>query len=257
MFTPILSTLIIASEILESCSLTVWSVHKHGDVVSLEDLPAAPFQMYMLSRSWPQSVCQIHRDQHSHGCEIFKNVTDWSVHGLWPSNFTGADPSYCGGPEFQVQQLQPIIPQMLQMWPNVFADETAAEFWQHEWKRHGTCAMASGAFSSQLGFFKRVLQLHETMSLREVLHSAGINPSKHGVSVRSLAGAISDAVHVRFEMQCKYDAVLQIDLPMEIRICYSLNWKLVDCYDDGNESYRLLDCKDDTVVYLPIENTDV
>ena len=72
---------------------------------------------------------------------------DFSIHGLW------VDPvSYCQNISFDYGALAPILPRLQQDWRSCY--ETNAEFWAHEWEKHGTCFNMT-----QLDYFSRGLDL--------------------------------------------------------------------------------------------------
>lgn len=61
---------------------------------------------------------------------------DWTIHGLWP------DPhNFCGEEEFDMAQLDSILPEMKKHWPSCPEFHSSVnEFWGHEWSKHGTCS---------------------------------------------------------------------------------------------------------------------
>eukprot|EP00049_Salpingoeca_infusionum_P018054 m.355537 g.355537 ORF g.355537 m.355537 type:complete len:154 (+) comp17273_c0_seq1:176-637(+) len=73
-----------------------------------------------------------------------------TIHGLWAQ---WADD--CSGPSFNVTELDPILNQMNTDWPSCVGHSTNADFWAHEWSKHGTCSNLE-----QLKYFQTVLRLY-------------------------------------------------------------------------------------------------
>ena len=84
-----------------------------------------------------------------------RTCSRFTIHGLWPENLDGTWPQFCNTTPFNVTALHDILPLLKASWPSVFSK--SASFWQHEWRRHGTCAM--GKFATERDFFASVLQL--------------------------------------------------------------------------------------------------
>eukprot|EP00440_Ansanella_granifera_P068019 gb/GFBE01073788.1/.p1 GENE.gb/GFBE01073788.1/~~gb/GFBE01073788.1/.p1 ORF type:complete len:151 (+),score=31.89 gb/GFBE01073788.1/:1-453(+) len=74
----------------------------------------------------------------------------WTIHGLWAEWNNG-----CSGPEFDESQISSIEDQLKQSWPSCYGESTA-EFWGHEWSKHGTCSGLSEA-----AYFQKALDLKD------------------------------------------------------------------------------------------------
>eukprot|EP00105_Crassostrea_gigas_P039000 XP_019923148.1 PREDICTED: ribonuclease Oy-like isoform X2 [Crassostrea gigas] len=73
-------------------------------------------------------------------CNMTAVPDNWIIHGLWPSNFTGANPRNCSS-FFDVSQIpQNIAKEMNRQWPNLNKNESNDQFWDKQWRMHGSCA---------------------------------------------------------------------------------------------------------------------
>lgn len=62
-------------------------------------------------------------------CNMTAVPDNWIIHGLWPSNFTGANPRNCSS-FFDVSQIpQNIAKEMNRQWPNLNKNESNDQFW--------------------------------------------------------------------------------------------------------------------------------
>ena len=81
------------------------------------------------------------------------------MHGLWPERRDGTWPQFCApGDDLNVEEIADLVPEMERVWPSWSSDDEA--FWNHEWARHGTCAMST-IRGHQHRFFETVLRLHD------------------------------------------------------------------------------------------------
>merc|ERR1711865_777863 len=86
--------------------------------------------------------CWDFRLQNVQGC-----TTGWGIHGLWPQWQES-----CSQTPFDKSQVADIMDDLNTHWPS--CQGSAEQFWDHEWKKHGTC---SGM--SQHAYFQKALSL--------------------------------------------------------------------------------------------------
>jgi ribonuclease I len=78
---------------------------------------------------------------------------------------------------------------------------SSANFWAHEWNKHGTCALRQ--LPSEHAFFEAVLKLNARHDLRAALRTAGIVPSvSHAYPKHEVAAAIRNAHGVDALIHC-------------------------------------------------------
>ena len=85
------------------------------------------------------------------GCSYF------TIHGLWPENYNATWPQYCSKQPFSAAAVVDLLPRLHHEWPSVFGK--GVKFWEHEWRRHGTCA--TDTLPTEHDFFGAVLELHQ------------------------------------------------------------------------------------------------
>lgn len=86
-------------------------------------------------------------------------------------------PSNCRGASFDETALEPIKTELQDRWPSIKSENNSG-FWEHEWKKHGRCAVQDRpAFDSELTYFKLGLEWNKKFNLKDALTNAGITPS--------------------------------------------------------------------------------
>ena len=100
---------------------------------------------------------------------------EWSIHGVWPSKNKSMGPAFCNNStKFLLEDLKDIRPELDVKWIDVFKGKKPGDFWEHEWSKHGTCALNISSMDSQLNYFKTGLKLFK--NLKEILEKVGIHP---------------------------------------------------------------------------------
>lgn len=108
-----------------------------------------------------------------------------AVHGLWPNFSNGSSPYFCGDEAFAPGQLgSELLGDMAILWGCFWPDcappsgQGNLGFWNHEWTKHGTCAIQDSAvMPTQKEFFSSVLRLKRATPLLQILAAVGIVPS--------------------------------------------------------------------------------
>ncbi|TMW61530.1 hypothetical protein Poli38472_012721 [Pythium oligandrum] len=110
-----------------------------------QDAPVE-FDFYVLAQSWLPEFCR-GKELEYPGCAAPLDYwrTHFTLHGLWPEFEEGKFPHFCDTTPFDAARIEDAVglPTLLEVWPNVKANESSpkyARFWEHEWKRHGTCS---------------------------------------------------------------------------------------------------------------------
>ncbi|PNH11508.1 Extracellular ribonuclease LE [Tetrabaena socialis] len=81
----------------------------------------------------------------------------FTVHGLWPNYYDGTWPQFCEPDyKFDEGELSDLEHALEEEWPSFFGTDDT--FWEHEWSKHGTCAL--NVLKDEHKFFKTVLKLH-------------------------------------------------------------------------------------------------
>jgi len=82
----------------------------------------------------------------------------WSIHGLWPQYSSNSYPSFCRKVDFDYQKLSPILGDLHKHWYST--EEPTTEFWEHEWKKHGSCMFTP---MNELQYFTKALELFDSI----------------------------------------------------------------------------------------------
>lgn len=113
----------------------------------------------MFTQRWPVTDCtEWEEEDPSHTCNMPTDNRTWSVHGLWPTK-TGTDgPYFCDSAiKFDPTLLAPIESELENYWVNIEGNTKKYSLWEHEWKKHGTCAVQLPQLDSLLNYFQQGL----------------------------------------------------------------------------------------------------
>ncbi|KAG7375841.1 hypothetical protein PHYPSEUDO_015133 [Phytophthora pseudosyringae] len=162
-------------------------------VSELSPKPPGAFDMYILAQSWQPAFC-LGKEQQFPGCRAPQSYwrSHLTLHGLWPELAGSAPPSFCSGEAFDADKIERElgIDALHQYWPDVKYSEASpqyADFWKHEWTRHGTC---SGL--EQVAYFTHAINLerNETLAPTPQLVQDHVGGQ---VDVKTLRAAFGDA----------------------------------------------------------------
>ncbi|GMF28567.1 unnamed protein product [Phytophthora lilii] len=135
-------------------------------VSDLGQKPPGAFDMYILAQSWQPAFCHGKEKQYP-GCGKPQDYwrSHMTLHGLWPELAGSAPPSLCSGEAFDADKIERElgIDTLHRYWPDVKYSEASpqyADFWKHEWTRHGTC---SGL--PQVDYFTHAINLERNETL--------------------------------------------------------------------------------------------
>ncbi|CAH0486266.1 unnamed protein product [Peronospora farinosa] len=122
--------------------------------------------MYILAQSWQPTFC-FNKEQEYPGCRAPQSYwqSHLTLHGLWPERSGSVPPSFCSDEAFDANKIERElgIDTLHEFWPDVKFSEASplyADFWKHEWMRHGTC---SGL--SQVDYFTHAIDLERNETL--------------------------------------------------------------------------------------------
>ncbi len=155
---------------------------------------ARPFDYYLLAMSWSPDYCLTHASDTQQCGRGFAFV----IHGLWPQNLSGANPSNCAT-SFKLTQsaVDVALPYM-----------PSNSLISHEWSKHGVCAGVSS-----LAYFTNAVNAFKSINVPSYL--ASVNGSKT-VSLAALRRDFSQSsgfANNQFSVQCDGNKL------QEIRVC--------------------------------------
>ncbi|CAJ2655599.1 extracellular ribonuclease LE-like [Trifolium pratense] len=188
----------------------------------------AAYDYYKLSQQWPPTFCAVNKCKPQ-----YTKLSKFTIHGLWPSNYTGARPIVCKiGSVSMVPLTQ--IPTTLNSalasnWPNLLS-KPDYEFWTHEWEKHGRC---SSLPNSPLDYFRLALSIQSKHNLWNILTAATFVPNRtypknlYNMTIFQSTGAYP-------ELSCLQDRKNNYHL-LEMRLCLDHSGaSYINCTDPSN-----------------------
>lgn len=116
-------------------------------------------------------------------------------------------PSFCKQVEFNVAALDGIRNELDEHWYSYKPGENVY-FWEHEWKKHGSCAEELTAFDSELKYFKQGLVWNKQYNLNDMLEAQGIVPNNtKPYKAEDFENAINAYIGVKAIIHCIIDKV--------------------------------------------------
>jgi len=223
------------------------SKNYYVDVVGVsESVSYKPWDYLMFTQRWPQTACLDFKEHHPNAtCNIYKNVTSWIIHGIWPNKIGTFGPFYCNRSwEFDPTRLSPIKAELLEHWPNIYGHSSVYSLWQHEWTKHGTCAAELAQLNTELRYFQIGLDFLNKYSVMGFLNSANVKASKDkAYDVEYIEGVLLQHLLVKPLVVCDYDKVTRRHYLNEVRICFNKMFHLRNCEEiprscpKGNATY--------------------
>ncbi|KAF2353656.1 Ribonuclease T2-like [Trinorchestia longiramus] len=240
--------------------LVVCLVVIHGsDVRSLESKKSRKkWDSLLFSQQWPVTSCIQHKESHyGASCQIFKNVSSWTVHGLWPT-VTGSrfGPSFCNKSwPFVEAKVADIELQLLRYWTNIYKDTGKLSLWQHEWSKHGTCAASLPQLGDEHKYFSKGLEWVLQYDLRTGLAQHGIIPSTNMTyTSEAIFSALTALYNTDPIVDCIYDKETKTQLLAQIKLCFTRDLKLMSCNKHSVHSvspHGRGNCPSKGIYYLP------
>jgi len=193
------------------------------------------FDLLIFTQHWPYTTCLDWEEKRHGSCSKIGRPA-WSVHGLWPTQFHRIAPSFCNASwPFDVKVLEDIRGDMDTYWPDIELRDVPNSLWDHEWSKHGTCAVGQvDGVSSEEQYFHTGCRLARENPVSDWLTEAGISPSdNHRQPLKAVWQAVLAGAGTRPHIDCeKIDGQVYIK---EVKVCYNKNLARVDC--DGIKGF--------------------
>ncbi|XP_017879108.1 ribonuclease Oy [Ceratina calcarata] len=209
------------------------------------------FDVLIFTQHWPQTVCYTWQESsESHVCHLPKDRDEWTIHGLWPSQYHKLGPQFCNkSMPFDLTALKPLEEQLKEKWIDIEFGTTSSSLWEHEWDKHGTCSLVLPPLDSEVKYFETTLQLLETYDMKHVLAKGGILPGQK-YPAQKILKAVERVLGKRGTLQCRKNKNTGESYMFELRICFDKTLQLVDC--DGVYGYPT-NCDNSVLVTYPDE----
>ncbi|XP_046848755.1 ribonuclease Oy-like [Xenia sp. Carnegie-2017] len=191
------------------------------------------YDHFVYAQQWPQSFC----DCSEYRCRIPEKVKTWTVHGLWPTLGKTEKPDYCNRSwPFEEYEILDIENKLEKFWPSLedSSRDSRISFWQHEWKKHGTCCTDLTYLDSEHKYFIIGLQLNRKYDILSILNDANIVPSRSQTyKLHEIHKAVQGKLgYVPAFLCCKNDSKQRVE---EVRICFDKQLNLIDCKTGDEE----------------------
>jgi len=158
-------------------------------------------------------------------------VKSFTLHGLWPNRNDGSYPQCCNNSyPFSYNQIEPIIDDVRRVWYDTLHDNlNGTSFWEHEWSKHGTCAVSDGAIGyTELDYFQACVDLHDKMLEYQWLAAAGIYPSSTKEYYQDdFVAAIQKSLGQTPLIKCQYKD--HQNVIANIGVCIDKNLNVMEC----------------------------
>lgn len=129
------------------------------------------YDFYIFSRSWVPGFCLFNQQK------CHKNYPEkFSIHGLWPTWENGTWPEFCPYNSTNYSRLNSILPDLNYHWSQDNLPQWS--LWQHEFIKHGSCAVNSSYINSTYQYFSTTLWLDLILNVNYLVNSS-ITPSNN------------------------------------------------------------------------------
>ncbi|XP_060820469.1 ribonuclease Oy [Bombus pascuorum] len=194
------------------------------------------FDVLIFTQHWPQTVCYTWKESAaSHTCSLPTEDDEWTIHGIWPSQYNKMGPQFCNkSMPFDHLALKSIERELQEKWIDIECGKTSYSLWEHEWKKHGTCAATLEYLNSEVKYFKAGLNLLTKYDMKSVLSKDNIVPGKT-YNTTDILNAIERILGQRGTLICRKNNDTGESYILEIRICFDKMLQLIDC--DGTYEY--------------------
>ncbi|VDM98151.1 unnamed protein product [Thelazia callipaeda] len=191
-------------------------------------------------------------------CEVPKQASLWVIHGLWLVD--NSYPQYCDREKkFDIKKVECIKAQLEISWPNLFTHKSVSSLWEHEWEKHGTCAVSVDRVNEEVKYFNESLKLLQTLdiaalvaSVYSLLHSDPFSTSIFSVNILCFTSLLFDISSTSNKWYLG-----------DVRFCFTKTFSLMDCgkqhrSSDSNDpssfsSYET--CPAASIMYLPMQQS--
>lgn len=212
----IMSTAVVALQHLNPAVLR----DSHYDHQEAQEKTFCSWQCMIFTLQWPAAFCQSLGNMSL--CHIPKNVTSWTIHGLWPQHTE----TCCNCWTMFPSDVQKLEAELNDNWPSLLRTRSSYEFWQKEWSKHGVCAACVDGINSPQKYFQLSLQLRQQYDLHKLLEDAGITPScDRRYKVADVQQVLDPHLGGKYEIQCVTDSKGR-ELWFQVKVSLSRNLML-------------------------------
>ncbi|XP_022966939.1 ribonuclease MC-like [Cucurbita maxima] len=185
----------------------------------------AQFELFQLVQQWPPATCtNVH-------CGQLPTPTRFTIHGLWPANYTKPYLVCSGGTKFSetIQGFSALKPALVYYWPNL-KKGSHKSFWRKEWDKHGAC---SENVFNQVQYFQTALNIRTNpkYDLLAILNAANLGPTGNIFrQYHVIENAIKAATGKKPGLRCNTNQNTKQTQLHEIVLCFDKDGAtIIDC----------------------------
>lgn len=156
-------------------------------------------------------------------------INRFNIHGIWMNYANSSYPTYCTNITFNESELKPILSYLNEYWTNY---QNTTEFLEHEWDKHGTCAILydKKIFHNELEYFTKGLlmykKLHIPILSDEITHIAS---SEQSTTIYDLQNILYKIYNTNPVITCLTDENNNKIILDEIRFCFDELFHMIKC----------------------------
>ncbi|KAK4875822.1 hypothetical protein RN001_012244 [Aquatica leii] len=214
------------------------------------------WDIFVFTQHWPFTVCsQWIKKNFNNICRLPDAKDTWTIHGLWPTKYGTIGPSFCNDNlKFDESKIARVQSKLEQLWTNIHKNKPVSYLWEHEWNKHGTCAVTLPQLNNQLQYFTHGLELIRNYNITNILSNYFITPGFDGYNVENIFNSIKTVLNHNPVVRCVVDKDSNRFLISEIQICFDKQFNVIDC-DPVKKKFRnggiLTDCSLTENVFYP------
>jgi ribonuclease T2 len=138
-----------------------------------------------------------------------------------PSKLGEWGPQYCKTSlHFNKTELEPIEHELAQYWTDIHNGSLYA-LWKHEWRRHGTCAVALPALDTESKYFGQGLKWIDQYDMSNILSKSAIEPNNR-YTAEEVWNAVQKTLGKNPTVHCTVDPV-SITIRIYCFVVYSVD----------------------------------
>lgn len=166
------------------------------------------FDVLIFTQRWPQTICIMWKEESpSHSCAMPSDTREWTIHGLWPTQYHRMGPEFCNPSlPFNPKALSYLEGQLKEKWVDIEYGRNSYSLWKHEWEKHGTCAAVLPELSNEQKYFKMGLSLLSQYDMKNVLARASIIPG-YQYAATDIFNAVQQVLGASPVIVCRRDRV--------------------------------------------------
>lgn len=239
------------------------NVHENGDNF-LDEENRHDWDVLIFTQQWPLTTCHQWQEINKNRiCNLPKDDSLWTIHGIWPTKLGTLGPFFCDkNGKFNLNEIADIEDNLNEYWPTIEVEsdiKLTNWLWEHEWLKHGTCAITLEQLNNENKYFKQALNWRQKYAISTMLDNESIHPNSNN-TIFAMFSALYRSLGAIPSIHCYIDKMNNISFIEEIRICFNKNLTLIDCdgvkYDhpmDMNNYNNVIitNCPANTPIYYP------